>query len=121
MFAKLNALGLAAEEDLVVQPHFLGERHAPHLRGSIEGLDLKNFRLGNVARGLAQGILVNLRQMLPAWALAGRERIVGSGNALRRNPLLQRMAAETFGLPLALTEGREEAALGAAILAAAMA
>jgi sedoheptulokinase len=121
MFAKLNALGLAAEEGLVVQPHFLGERYAPHLRGAIEGLDLRNFRLGNVARGLAQGILVNLREMLPAWALAGRTRLVGSGNALRRNLLLQRMAAETFGLPLVLTEGREEAALGAAILAAAMA
>ena len=121
LFAKLNALGLAAADSLIVRPHFLGERHDPHRRGAIEGIDLGNFRLGSVARGLARGILVNLRDMLPPWALAGRERVVGSGNALRLSPLLQRMAEETFGLPLVLTEGREEAALGAAILAGGLA
>ena len=118
LFDLLNDLGLAAPDGLAVRPHFLGERHQPLLRGSIEGIDLANFDLGRLARGLAQGILGNLRNMLPPWALAGRTRLVGSGNALRRSPLLQRTAAEVFGLPLALTEGREEAALGAALHAA---
>jgi sedoheptulokinase len=118
IFERLNELGLAATGAVTVRPHFLGERHDPRLRGSIEGLDLSGLDLGRLARGLAQGILGNLREMLPPWALGGRARIVGSGNALRRNPLLQRTAEETFGLPLQLTEGREEAALGAAILSA---
>ena len=116
VFERLNELGLAATGEIAVRPHFLGERHDPRLRGSIERLDLSGFDLGRLARGLARGILGNLRQMLPPWALHGRARIVGSGNALRRNPLLQRTAEEAFGLPLRLTEGREEAALGAAIL-----
>jgi len=118
VFERLNELGLAASGEVTVRPHFLGERHDPRLRGSIEGLDLAGLGLGRLARGLARGILVNLREMLPPWALKGRARIVGSGNALRRNPLLQRMAEDVFGLPLQLTEGREEAALGAAILSA---
>ncbi|MHB0939038.1 MAG: sedoheptulokinase [Armatimonadota bacterium] len=115
LYAKLNELGLSAETELTVSPHFLGERHAPALRGCIDGIDLRNFTLGPLARGLARGILTNLREMLPSDACAGRTTLLGSGNALRRNPLLQRLAEETFGLPLVLTEGQEEAATGAAI------
>lgn len=118
LYLKLNAQGLVAEDTLDVRPHFAGERHAPEPRGTISGIDMTNFRPGAVARGLARGILANLRDMLPAWALVGRTRVVGSGNALRRNVLLQQMAVEVTGLPLVLTPGREEAALGAALIAA---
>jgi len=115
LYEKLNELGLAAESELSVHPHFLGERHDPALRGRIDGIDLHNFTPGPLARGLARAIMTNLRDMLPPKAYAGRNRLLGSGNALRRNPLLQRMAQEVFGLPLVLTEGQEEAAAGAAI------
>ena len=120
LFAKISELGLAAPDALTVRPHFLGERHDTSLRGSIEGIDLTNFGLGQLARGLAQGILVNCRDMLPAWVLEGRCRLVGSGNALRRTPLLQRMAQEVFRLPLVLAEAKEEAATGAALNAAGL-
>jgi len=116
LYEKLNEVGLAATDELTVHPAFLGERHDSTLRGRIEGIDLRNFTLGPLARGLARGILTNLRDMLPAAAYAGRTRLLGSGNALRRNPLLQRLAEEVFDLPLVLTEGREEAATGAAVL-----
>ena len=46
------------------------------------------------------------------------EEVVGSGDGLRVNPVLCRMMEETFGLPLRLSESREEAALGAAGYAA---
>jgi sugar (pentulose or hexulose) kinase len=61
----------------------------------------------------------NLKDMLPPEALRGREEVVASGNALRRNPLLGQMAQEEFGLPLRLREDREEAAIGAALNAMA--
>ena len=118
LFDQINALGLDASSELVVHSHFLGERHDPSLRGSIDGLTRSNFSLGNVARGLARSIVLNLRAMLPPEALEHRTRVVGSGNALRRTPLLQQMAEEVFGLPLTLVEGREAAATGAALLAA---
>ena len=120
VFARLNDLGLAASDEVQVRPHFLGERHEPSLRGSIAGIGPGALDLGRLARGLARGIVTNLRDMLPGWALADRARVVGSGNALRRNALLQRMAEEVFGLPLVLSEGREEAALGAAIHASGL-
>ena len=44
--------------------------------------------------------------------------LVGSGNAMRRNSRLQRMAGEMFGLPFTMSEYVEEAAIGAALHAA---
>lgn len=118
VYALLNALGMASRDEIEVHPHFLGERHDPNLAGRLLGITMDNFRLGAVARGLARGIVRNLRGMLPAAALRGRRRVVGSGNALRRVPLLQAMVREEFALPLVLSPGREEAATGAALLAA---
>jgi sedoheptulokinase len=119
LFARIDDLGLAAKDALRVRPSFLGERHAGSLRGSIEGIDLANFKPGILARGLARGIVSNLKDMLPASTFQNRVRIVGSGNALRRSRLLQHITEEVFDLPLVLTEGREEAAVGAALNAKA--
>jgi sugar (pentulose or hexulose) kinase len=45
--------------------------------------------------------------------------LVGAGNGLRTNPLLARLVGAEFGLPLLLPAHREEAAVGAALLAGA--
>jgi sedoheptulokinase len=118
LYRRLNELGLSAGTELDVMPAFAGERFNPSLRGSIGNLGPGGMELGPLARGLARGILDNLRGMLPPEVLAGRTRLVGSGNALRRNELLRCMAEKVFGLPLELPESREEAAAGAARLAA---
>lgn len=117
VFAALNRLGLEAGPGPQVEPHFLGERHDPDLRGTVRGIDLSNFTLGGLARGLAEGICSALRGMLPPQALAGRVLVRASGNALRRNPLLVASAERVLGLPVVLGEAREEAAFGAALLA----
>jgi len=70
--------------------------------------------LGPLARGFARGLMRNLASMLPASAMKGRSRLVGSGNALRRSALLRRTAVEEFGRPLCIRAATEEAALGAA-------
>lgn len=118
IFDRLSALGLESADELLVHPHFLGERHDPALRGAIHGLTLTNATLGSLARGLARAIVRNLYTMLPPDVLRNRSRVVGSGNALRRTPLLQYMVEDVFGLPLVLAEGQEEAATGAALVAA---
>ena len=115
LFERLNELGMSSSDTLSVKPNFAGERFEPSLRGSISRLDMQNFQLGNLARALARGIVKNLKDMLPPSVLTSRRRVVGSGNALRRNPLLQHMVTEVFNLPLALTPGQEESARGAAM------
>jgi sugar (pentulose or hexulose) kinase len=119
LLAALDALGLAAADRLAFRPHLAGERHDPALTGSLGGLTLQNGRLGEVARALARGIAATARDLLPAAARSGRVRVVASGNALRRSRLLRAMAEDELGLPLVLREPSEEAATGAALVAAA--
>ena len=62
-----------------------------------------------------------LDQIKPDWVRPGQsnpDRVVGSGNGLRKNPVLQKLVAELFGAPLELSPFEEEAACGAAISAA---
>lgn len=117
MLAAMNRLGLRARQPWRVVPVWSGERFAPELRGEVHGIGLQNMDVGSFARGLAEGIVRNLQSLLPAGILQGRTRVVGSGNALRRNALLRRAVREAFGCPLRLTPFQEEAAVGAAKLA----
>lgn len=119
IFAALNELGLQClDSTLSINPHFLGERNNPGLSGSISGIGMNNFSLGNLAAALARGIVENLKSMLPEQLFEGRTEIVGSGNAIRRSPLIQKSIEDVFKLPLVLADGEEEAACGTALLAA---
>lgn len=121
LFARLNTMGLKSRSKVLVRPHFLGERFDPDLRGRIDGLNLHPLDLGSLARGVANGIADSLRIMMPFHFLKKRKRIVASGNALRRNPLLVKAAEEVFGLPVVLSQMTEEAACGAAKIALGLA
>jgi sugar (pentulose or hexulose) kinase len=117
LFARLNEMGLRSRSKALVRPHFLGERFDPELRGRMDGLDLNPLDLGSLARGVAIGIADSLRIMMPYPFRKKRKRIVASGNALRRNPLLVKAAEEVFGLPVVLSPWTEEAACGSAKIA----
>ncbi|MBA3700107.1 MAG: hypothetical protein H0W78_14755 [Planctomycetes bacterium] len=119
MYARLDELGLVADDALRFAPHLLGERHDGALTGALAGLRLGNGSLGQIARAVARGISANARDLLPSTVRQGRTRVVASGNALRRSTLLRTMAEREFGLPLVLSERSEEAATGAALVASA--
>lgn len=115
----LHREGLSCiDTTLQASPTIRGERHDPSLRGSITGISADNFTPGDLAAAVCRGIVTNLCAMLPAESLSGRNEVVGSGNAIRRSPLMRKLIENTLGLPLVLTEGKEEAATGAALLAA---
>jgi len=118
IYKRLDLLGLDAGEELTFTPHLDGERHAPELTATLEGLRLPNGRLGEIARAVAAGIIRNAREMFPDAILRERSRVVGSGNALRRSELIRREAGLVLGRPVVLTEIVEEAATGAALWAA---
>jgi len=118
LFARLNHLGLVSTTTVDFSPHFAGERFDPNLRATIKGLDLTPMDLGSMARGLACGIVRNLKDMMPDSALKSRKNIIASGNAMRRNPLLVKATEQVMDMQVTITGGREESALGAAIFAA---
>lgn len=115
----MHESGLAAiDTDLRANPSLSGERYAPEMRGSFLNLTFDNFSVGDLTAALSRGLVEHLHGALPADLLAGRQEIVGSGNALCRSPLLQEIVRRTFGIRLTLREGGEATACGAALLAA---
>lgn len=124
IYAVMN--DMAAEEPemhtLVVDPRFCGTRNDPTLRGAVFQISESNFTPEQLTRGVLWGMADELRGLygempLPSPAAA----LVGSGNAIRKNPVLRRYLTEQFGLPLKCPVHREEAAFGAAVFAAAAA
>ena len=56
-----------------------------------------------------------LKQYFDAMQLDHVTQLAASGNAVQRNPVLPLVLQDLFGLPVTLTENKEEAAIGAAL------
>lgn len=109
-----------ADESLSVSPLFCGTRVDPSLRGSVTGISENNFTPGALILGTLRGMTDELygyysemAALFPDWVRP--DRVIGSGNGLRKNPVLQKLVAKRFGAPLELSPFEEEAACGAAI------
>lgn len=107
-----------AEEDLQVETLFDGTRLHPEKRGKITHISRSNWTPQNLVLGFLKGMsreLYDFYRLLPASVRKGKNKLVGSGNGLQKNPLLARILEETFNCPLQISSSREEAALGACI------
>jgi sugar (pentulose or hexulose) kinase len=123
VYEAMNALAAAAlpgADGVRCVPTFAGTRADPAARGAFNGLSPQNFTPGHLVRALLEGMAEGFRgfyaQMQPYMGEKGA--LVGSGNALRRNVLFSRILAERLALPMHIPVHREEAAMGAALLAA---
>ena len=117
----LSALAEKADEDvggLYVETAFSGTREDPGKRGCILNISENNFTPANLARAFLQGIVNELyafHQKICKESGIGDVRLIASGNACRKNPLLRRLFSETFGAEIVQSVYTEEAASGAAI------
>jgi sugar (pentulose or hexulose) kinase len=102
---------------LVCAPLFNGTRHDPALRASWTGASAQNFTPAHLTRALLEGMARVFRQGYELTG-GGRKLLVGAGNGLRENEVLRRCVSDEFGLTLRLPRHREEAAFGAALVAA---
>lgn len=105
-------------EKLLVDTAFDGTRDHPERRGSIHNLSTHNFDPASLTYGVLDGIAGELYQRYQTMRRGGASthcRMIGSGNGIRKNAHLQAIAAEKFGMELALSRCTEEAACGAAI------
>jgi len=108
-------------DGLVCEPFFTGTRLDPDLRGTWRGMSESNFTAGHMTRALLEGIARTFMILYAAMLQEGvslRECLAGSGNAIRRNPLLTEILSDTFSMPVMIPGHGEEAAFGAALLAA---
>jgi len=108
-------------DGLVCEPLFTGTRFDPDRRAVWSGMGESNFTLGHMTRALLEGVARRFKILYGAMLEEGvspRACLVGSGNAVRKNLLLTRILSETFKLPVRIPKHTEEAAFGAALLAA---
>jgi len=106
-----------------VRTTFSGTRSNPEERGTITGIGVENFHPGALTVGVIAGILEELHEQYEKMSeITGKKatKLVGSGNGLRQNPIMQKLAEEMFGMKLAIPACREEAACGAALCALAL-
>ncbi len=102
------------------RPLFAGTRAAPKLRASWSGMSPENFTPAHLSRALLEGIadvLFEDYEHIRQAAGQAYRHLVGSGNALRKNPLLRQIICARFAMPLRMIPHEEEAALGAARIA----
>lgn len=123
-YDEMNAM---AEEALangdsipVFSPTFRGTREDPSLAAAVSGITVENFTPRAFVLALMRGVSRELKDFYNAFLpFTGRHtRAVGAGNAVRLNSALRRVIEEDHGLPLVLPSHKEEAAFGAALLAA---
>lgn len=103
---------------LNVDTAFCGTRSDPSLRGSIHGISEENLLPENLIAGVLYGMANELYCHYVHFNTAEISRIVASGNGVRKNPALVRIISSVFGKDITITEQTEEAAYGAAMLAA---
>ncbi len=121
LYAMMNRLAEevpAGAGGIVCEPFFSGTRACPELRASWSGISVENFTPACMTRALLEGMARAFHTGYERMG-QGATRLVGAGNGLRENALLARIVSEAFGLPLVFPRHREEAACGAALVAAA--
>ena len=106
------------EDDIRVETLFGGTRSHPEKRGKIMNISCLNWHPENLIRGFLEGMsqeLYDFYQLLPNSIRERKTILVGSGNGIKRNPLLCQIFEERFKCHLQVSACREEAALGACI------
>ena len=124
LYGSLTELAGKADPDaagLRCLPTFSGTRSDPQQTGSFDGMTPQNLTPANLARSVLEGMADNYRN---AWdqivQITGTPpnvpTLVGAGNGLRENPVLAESVARKFGSAAVVTQHREEAAFGAALV-----
>ncbi|SDO39177.1 sedoheptulokinase [Paenibacillus sp. yr247] len=125
LYEVMNRLAEEALKDpsppLRVGTQFFGTREHPHKTGIIEGIRPDNFNAKKLTAAFLHGILDELdgfTKGLPADLLVQLTRLAVSGNGIRKNMAMQRLASSKWQLPITFAKVKEEAAFGAAVHAA---
>lgn len=111
----------ALDKDIpITSTLFKGTRSAPDLRASIVGLSESNFNAQALTLSVLKGISGELKAfydlITPITGVRGN--LIGSGNAIRMNPVLRDIIKDDYGMSLNIPAHTEEAAFGAALIAA---
>ncbi len=128
LYCLMNEMAARAIEDigniemtggLEVSTKFCGTRSNPKLRGYIANVSPQNFTPEHLTLGVLQGIAGELHDLYKEISVhldSAPDRLIGSGNGIRLNPVLRQVFEGLFSMELHTPEQQEEAACGAALL-----
>lgn len=121
VYERMNELAAQAGpgmDGLCADTRFAGTRMEPAVRGSIRGIGLGNWTPAHLTRAVTEGMVRELAEQVPTDVIGERiDRVVASGNAAARNPVVRQAIEAAFGRPCEVRNEAEEAARGAAMLA----
>lgn len=100
------------QTDLVADSRFCGTRANPAIRGNLSNMSQDNFTAGDMAVAMLYAIAGELHAM---YAGGKTEKIVCSGNGIRKNLALQKVVSQMFEAEIKIPLYEEEAAYGAAL------
>ena len=105
------------EATLTVDTRFAGTREDSDIRGSITGISTENLTPAALTRGVLCGMVEELYGMYREMGEM-RSSLTASGNAIRKNPALQRIVCDRFESEPRIPYHTEEGAYGAALFGA---
>lgn len=100
------------QTDLAADSRFCGTRSDPTIRGAFTNVSQDNFTAGDMSVAILYAITNELHAM---YSGEKADTIVCSGNGIRKNKALQRVASEVFDAEIKIPRYEEEAAYGAAL------
>ena len=124
LFARMTDLAAGVTNgthDMTCLPLFTGTRQDPDVRANWSGIDPDNFTPANMVLSLLEGmasVFFEGYEAIQSIGVTGMTEIVGAGNGIRENEILQHCIEKRFEMPVLRPAQREEAATGAAISAA---
>lgn len=99
---------------LKADTRFAGTRADNSICGSITGINTQNFKSGEFVHAILDGMVSELYNMYGEMDVK-RFGLVGSGNGVRKNEALVKIAEDKFGCNVKIPKHVEEAAVGAAL------
>lgn len=102
------------ETTLLTDNRFLGTRTNPEIRGSINNISAENFTPDDFILSMINAMTNELFVMYEQMD-TNCNRLIGSGNGIRKNPALANALSNKFNKELQIPVCREEASYGAAL------
>ncbi len=104
------------ETSLSADCRFCGTRNNPSIRGGLSNISEENFTASDIALSVLYGMSDELYQMFKNGGKK-TEKLVCSGNGIRKNSVLRKVVSEMFGCEIVIPLFEEEASFGAALAA----
>jgi sedoheptulokinase len=117
VYAKMDKMLESIEKSTIsVDTRFAGTRSDVLVKGSVSGITVDNFTPSALTRGVLFGMIKELYDMYKHGGKSA-EKLVCSGNGMRKNAPLRRITSEMFGCEIKIPLYAEEASFGAALAA----